>query len=298
MMMESENVSKDPHEASVSVKAMPKLVRLEGRSFPRNVDKEGISSANLESRSKEDFDGPSKSFDTLEIHRKPYRRTHEEIEDFVAKRQRRNPADRDNNPKHLSYSTNKTDISSIEKQTNGYDPPCHKNGKGLHPHRGLSKQGEGRGLDYLFSRRCVEEDNDLSRVNFIPGSSSSSKLLNEKPRHKYLQPFSSSVSINGNRSSECQSRNLSFSKDDNSKSAFFDKPLDSIHLVEKRSSENANILGRHGDEDCGIIAASNRYENFEHEKDIDASSDSNVPLNLQKTFSNVKGNSFIFIFTL
>ena len=38
-MMEPEGVSKDPRESSMPIKAMPKLVRLEGRSFPRNQNR-------------------------------------------------------------------------------------------------------------------------------------------------------------------------------------------------------------------------------------------------------------------
>ena len=73
--MDAKGVSTDPHEAPMPLKAMPKLVRLEGRSFPRNRNKEDSF---LQSKLKDDIDGPSKLYNDSEFQRKPHRRTHEQ----------------------------------------------------------------------------------------------------------------------------------------------------------------------------------------------------------------------------
>ena len=286
-MMDSEGVSTHPREESLSIKQMPKLVRLEGRSIPRNCNEGDIIPTNNESKRKEDMLGSGKFFDTLENQRRPYRRTHEEIEDFVAKRQRKTPAvDRSTNLKPHSYSTDKTDIPSIDKHnSNGYDPPRHENGKSLYRQR---KDDHERGYDYSFGRgRVDEEDNELSRVNFIPGSSNS-KLLNERTRDKYLQPFSSSVRKNGSPSDEVRDKNYSLQKGEHTNNRLSDRSLNPMSTATRvsPSSPSSDYLR---DRDLGAVNVLNRYDGSEHEKISDGSSDSNIPLNLQKTFSKVQG---------
>ena len=293
-MMEPEGVSKDPRESSMPIKAMPKLVRLEGRSFPRNQNKDD-STPTLESKLKDDIDGPIKSFGTSGLHRKPYRRTHEEIEDFVAKRQRKTPVDRANNPKLFSYSTNKTDIASIEKPVNRSDPLHQRNGKELYQQPNIRKgQHDERGYDYLYGKRHKEEsDNDLSRVNFIPGSSKS-KLLNDRARYKYLQPsYSSSISINGNPLTGYHDNDHSLPKNGSTKEILSDRSvMNPTRLVEDRSHANVSSSDHLGERDRhGVVNLSNRYnDNFgEQDKPHNSTSDPNLPLNLQKTFANIQG---------
>ena len=132
-----------------------------------------------------------------------------------------------------------------------------------------------------------EEDNELSRVNFIPGSSNS-KLLNERTRDKYLQPFSSSVRKNGSPSDEVRDKNYSLQKGVHSNSRLSDRSLNPMSNATRvsPSSPSSDYLR---DRDLGAVNVLNRYDSSEHEKISDASSDSNVPLNLQKTFSKVPG---------
>ena len=300
--MESEGISKDPHEVPMPLKAMPKLVRLEGRNFPRNKAKQASSpETSFESKLKDDIDGPIKPFDASELPRKPYRRTHEEIEDFVAKRQRKTPVDK--NPNLFSYSTNKTDIASIDKQINGYELlQQQQNGKERYQQhtsnirKGQQQGDPERGYDYLFGRhRRQEEDNDLSRVNFIPGSSSSSKLLTDRARYKYLQPsYSSSISINGSPPKESQN---DVSKDGDSKPRLSHtrSAVNPIRLTDDRSPVNIGSSGRIIDRDNGGVNLSNRYNTFEHDKGLNSTEDTNVPLNLQKTFANVQGKTKMYI---
>ena len=297
--MESEGISKDPHDVPMPLKAMPKLVRLEGRNFPRNRTKQASSpETSFESKLKDDIDGPIKPFESSEHPRKPYRRTHEEIEDFVAKRQRKTTVDKNPNP--FSYSTNKTDIASIDKQINGYELlQQQRNGKEIYQQqtsnirKGQQQRDPPRGYDYLFGRhRRQEEDNDLSRVNFIPGSSSSSKLLSERARYKYLQPsYASSISINGCPTKESHDHSVSKDGDLKGRLSHNRSAVNPIRLTDERSPVGSS--GRIIDRDNGVVNLSNRYDSYEHDKASNSTEDTNVPLNLQKTFGNVQGKMFI-----
>ena len=291
--MDAEGVSTDPHEASMPLKAMPKLVRLEGRSIPRNRNKE---ESFFQSKFKDVDDGPSKLYNDSDLQRKPYRRTHEDIEDFVAKRQRKPPLDRDDNPnKQYSYSNDKTDNSSIEKHsTNGYDLPHERNGRGRY-HNPESRQishldSDGNG-DILGGRH--RQDNDLSRVNFIPGSSSS-KSMSERARYKYLQPYSSSIIVDEKSpSKDIQDSYHSVAKDGNLKRRMLERSLMSMRREDddRPASKILSMADRLRDKDkiSGGISTSNRYDDFDHEKLSKEPFDSNLPLNLHKKVSNAQG---------
>ena len=294
-MMDAEGVSTDPHEASMPLKAMPKLVRLEGRSFPRNRNKEDSF---LQSKLKDDIDGPSKLYNDSEFHRKPYRRTHEEIEDFVARRQRKPPVHKDDNPNKLfSYSTDKTDNSSIDKHSkNGYNIPHERNG-GEQCHQpvshSISHLEEERRSEFLGGRRRQGEDNDLSRVNFIPGSSSS-KSLTERARYKYLQPYSSSIIVDGKSpSKDAQDSHHSMAKDGNLKRRMLERSLMSMRREDddRPPSKILSMTNQTRDRDriSGGISSTSRYDDFDHDKISKETLDSNVPLNLQKKVANDQG---------
>ena len=293
--MDAEGVSTDPHEPSMPLKAMPKLVRLEGRSFPRNRSKE---ESYFQSKLKDGVDGSSKLYNDSEIQRKPYRRTHEDIEDFVAKRQRKPPLDRDHNPTKLfSYSNDKTDNSSIEKHSNnGYDLFHKRNGTSRY-HNSESRQlshldEDGKG-DIMERRGRQDNANDLSRVNFIPGSSSS-KSMSERAKYKYLQPYSSSIIVDGKSpSKDIQENNHTVAKDGNLKRRMLERSLMSMRREDddRPPSKILNTLDHLQDKDniSEAISNSSRYEEFNHEKLSKEPFDSNVPLNLHKKVSNAQG---------
>ena len=108
----------------------------------------------------------------------------------------------------------------------------------------------------------------MSRVNFIPGSSSSSKLLSERARYKYLQPsYSASISINGSPRKESQNDSHSVSKDGDSKCRLSHNnrsSANSTRLTGNRSPGNMGSSGRIIDRDNGGVNLSNRFnDNFE-----------------------------------